>query len=171
MIPGGDHSSRTLFLRQVSSYSEVVPGGPSPTNTPTHTPRPSSSSYTAIFQDDEMDEAMSIVTSVDLSRPLLLPTLEYEDSTHSSSTNSSSSSQRGQQALTNWKLWVGFTLLVLTGVGNVLFAKLQALPMYNYPTFLNMVRNKNRCNKTFLKTPRTIKSYTHSQILFLPPML
>jgi hypothetical protein len=158
MIPGGDHSSRTLLLRQVSSYSEVVSGMPSASYTPTHTPRPSLSSYTAIFQDDEVDETMSIVTRDDLSRPLL-PSLEYEESTHSASSNSSTSSQqRAQQVLTNWKLWVGFTLLVFTGVGNVIFAKLQALPMYNYPTFLNMVREKVDETKAERERTRNFKT-------------
>jgi hypothetical protein len=142
MIPGGDHNSRTLLLRQVSSYSDVVPAGASASNTPTYTPQPSSSSYIASFQDHEVEETMATVTSDDLLRPLL-PSLEYEESSHSSSTNFSSSApqqQEQQLTVTNWKLWVGFTLLVCTGVGNVIFAKLQALPMYNYPTFLNMVR-------------------------------
>jgi hypothetical protein len=68
---------------------------------------------------------------------LLLPSLEYEESTHGS--NSSTTSSVLSRRTKNWKLWVGFVLLVVTGVGNVIFAKLQALPMYNYPTFLNMV--------------------------------
>lgn len=139
MIPGGDHSSRTLLLRQVSSYSEVIPGSTS--NTPTHTPRPSSSSYAAVFpEDDELGgEDLSIITD-DLSRPLL-PSLEYEESIHSGSA-SANASLASRESPPNWKLWVGFTLLVSTGVGNVIFAKLQALPMYNYPTFLNMVRER-----------------------------
>jgi hypothetical protein len=131
MIPGGDHSSRTLLLRQVSSYSEIVPT-PTASNTPTHTPRPSTASYTAVFEDENGDGA----SLDDMSQPLL-PSLEYEESSHSSSTIGEGDASR--QSPPNWKLWVGFTLLVLTGVGNVIFAKLQALPMYNYPTFLNMV--------------------------------
>jgi hypothetical protein len=146
MIPGGDHNSRTLLLRQVSSYSEV-PGGPaSPStrhNTPTHTPRLSSSSY-AFWDEDvaslpslNMTDPADDANHNDLSRPLL-PSLEYEESSHGGSVVSVASSIHAPP--TNWKLWVGFLLLVTTGVGNVIFAKLQALPMYNYPTFLNMVR-------------------------------
>lgn len=71
-----------------------------------------------------------------LSRPLL-PSLEYEES----SRGSNISIVTEMELPPNWKLWVGFVLLVITGVGNVIFAKLQALPMYNYPTFLNMVRS------------------------------
>ena len=32
-------------------------------------------------------------------------------------------------ATANWKLWIVFGLLVASGVGNVIFAKLQSLPM------------------------------------------
>lgn len=144
MIPGGDHNSRTLLLRQVSSYSEVTgPQSPSTrNNTPTHTPRPSSSSY-AFWDEDvaSLPEINGVDSSAEdeeneLSRPLL-PSLEYEESSHGGSIASVFSSIH---APPNWKLWLGFLLLVTTGVGNVVFAKLQALPMYNYPTFLNMVR-------------------------------
>ncbi|KAG7352052.1 CRT-like, chloroquine-resistance transporter-like protein [Nitzschia inconspicua] len=141
MIPGGDHSSRTLLLRQFSSYSEVVPTGNNSTasNTPTRTPRPSSACYTSMFaEDDDDNNNTSIAASDDLSQPLL-PSLEYEESSHSSSIDDASI--QNSSSPPNWKLWVGFTLLVTTGVGNVIFAKLQALPMYNYPTFLNMYAN------------------------------
>lgn len=172
MIPGGDHSSRTLLLRQVSSYSDAVGGGGSnnnnnninthsPTassnNAPTaiHTSQPSSTSYADVFQDEPAD-VDSLLTSTtndndnnndnndDLSRPLLLPSLEYEESSHGSGEDGTSqhTATITSQPPPNWKLWVGFALLVTTGVGNVIFAKLQALPMYNYPTFLNMVRQQ-----------------------------
>ena len=145
MNPLGDQHSRTLLLRQVSTLTGATgPASPNSRNhSPTHTPRPSSSSYAFLENEDMTDfPSLTVTNSADqendnnsLSRPLL-PSLEYEESSH----DSNISVVTTEESPPNWKLWVGFVLLVITGVGNVLFAKLQALPMYNYPTFLNMVR-------------------------------
>ena len=63
------------------------------------------------------------------------PQLEYEkgeDSDSNEEDPSISSSQRDS------KLLLVFALLVVFGAANVVFGKLQAVPMYNYPNFLNL---------------------------------
>lgn len=125
MIPSGDHSSRFLFLRRVSSWSEVT----------SH--RPSGSRDT--LEDDESLLLPSTADSLeqeedDLATPLL-PSLEYEEESVASLLYFSERSKK------EWKLWLIFFLLVLSGVSNVVLAKLQSLPMYNYPTFLNVYAN------------------------------
>ena len=37
----------------------------------------------------------------------------------------------------NWKLLLAFCALILSGTANFVFTKLQTVPMYNYPNFLN----------------------------------
>jgi len=71
-----------------------------------------------------------------------LPSLEYEPvSTDDESSSIVSLLQLSERSKKEWKLWLVFLLLVLSGVGNVVLAKLQSLPMYNYPTFLNVYAN------------------------------
>lgn len=127
MIPGGDHSSRTLLLRRVSSWSEV-----------------------ATAANTEVDDNASLPSSVahdDSSLPSrpLLPNLEYEEEYSSGDEGGNSTSSRDPwrqwRRRINWKLWVVFVLMVLSGVGNVLLAKLSSYRLYNYPTFLNMYSN------------------------------
>jgi hypothetical protein len=113
MIPGGDHSSRSLLLRRVSSWSEVGSR---------HSP--------SMDDDTSVQSESSAAMEVDLSQPLL-PSLEYEDE----STRSSNSVPTGdgisplRSKNFKWKLWAVFALLVVSGVGNVIIAKLQSLPM------------------------------------------
>lgn len=118
MIPGGDHTSRNLLLRRVSSWSEIT-GSQQP---------PEEDGFSLASQDGDDDHDR------DLTRPLL-PDLEYEeDSIDLLSIRSLSRKYK-------WKLWLVFVVLIVSGVCNVLLAKLQSLPMYNYPTFLNSYAN------------------------------
>lgn len=63
------------------------------------------------------------------------PLLEYEKgySDDESCETSIASSQARDS-----KLVIVFALLVIFGAGNAVFGKLQAVPMYNYPNFLNL---------------------------------
>lgn len=115
MIPTGDHSSRSIVHGRVSSWASWSEAG-------TTTNR------------DEESESLGLL-SQELSRPLL-PELEYEDSDDGLISIVSEYLPR-----TNWRLWLVFLALVLSGVSNVVLAKLQAVPMYNYPTFLNVYAN------------------------------
>lgn len=110
MIPAGDHTSRNLLHRRVSSWSEI----------------------TSPQQPDEV--SLSTSDDNEILRPLL-PTLEYEEDTEDVL------SLRSLNRKYNWRLWLVFLLMVVSGVSNVVLAKLQALPMYNYPTFLNIYAN------------------------------
>eukprot|EP00980_Cylindrotheca_fusiformis_P023274 scaffold10310_cov81-Cylindrotheca_fusiformis.AAC.5 len=126
MIPSGDHSSRFLLLRRVSSWSDVT----------SH--RHGSRDSILEDNDDEEDSAILPSTSLDQEDDLatpLLPSLEYEEESIASLSYFSERSKK------EWKLWLVFILLVLSGVSNVVLAKLQSLPMYNYPTFLNVYAN------------------------------
>jgi drug/metabolite transporter (DMT)-like permease len=124
MIPSGDHSSRFLLLRRVSSWSEVT----------SH--RPSGSRESLLLDEDDSLLMSSSSSSVedDLSTPLL-PSLEYEEESVTSLLHLSERTKK------EWKLWLVFLLLLISGVSNVVLAKLQSLPMYNYPTFLNVYAN------------------------------
>ena len=100
MIPSGDHTSRNLLLRRISSWSEIT----SPQQ-----------------QQDEFSLA-SVDDDGDLSSPLL-PALEYEEE------SVDAASIRSARKYRKWKLWIFFVLMVVSGVGNVVLAKLQSLPM------------------------------------------
>ena len=104
MIPTGDHSSRSIVHGRVSSWA-------------------SWSEAATTNRDDEESESLDLV-SQDLSRPLL-PELEYEDSDDGLLSIVSEYLPK-----TNWRLWLVFLVLVLSGVSNVVLAKLQAVPMY-----------------------------------------
>eukprot|EP00934_Nitzschia_sp_Nitz4_P006884 Nitzschia sp. Nitz4//scaffold1_size375055//3591//5220//NITZ4_000202-RA/size375055-augustus-gene-0.657-mRNA-1//1//CDS//3329540823//6874//frame0 len=117
MIPTGDHSSRTLTHRRVTSWASWSEG--------------------PIINDSQREDGNSSQEEEgdDLSRPLL-PQLEYEEEEDDLLSFVSTSLTRKK-----WKLWLVFVLLVISGVANLILAKLQALPMYNYPTFLSMYAN------------------------------
>lgn len=102
MIPAGDHSSRSIFHRRVSSWASWSEAGTA--------------------NREEESESLAAV-SEELSRPLL-PELEYEDS--EGDLLSLVSETLGK---TKWKLRLVFLLLIISGVGNVVLAKLQAFPM------------------------------------------
>lgn len=102
MIPSGDHSSRSILHRRVSSWASWSEAG---------TPTPANGG-------DEGESA-----SVSLSRSLL-PELEYEEEESDLLSLVSNSFRKA-----NWKLWLVFVLLIVSGVSNVVLAKLQALPM------------------------------------------
>jgi len=70
-----------------------------------------------------------------------VPSLEYEERSENSSLDDNHGDEANSMKRTDWKLWIVFCFLVASGVGNVIFAKLQSLPMYNYPTFLNIYSN------------------------------
>lgn len=114
MLPTGDHSSRSIVHGRVSSWASWSEAG-----TPNR---------------DEESESLGLV-SHELSRPLL-PELEYEDSEDGLISLVSEYLPK-----TNWRLWLVFLVLILSGVSNVVLAKMQAVPMYNYPTFLNVYAN------------------------------
>lgn len=64
------------------------------------------------------------------------PLLEYEKE-HSDDESYCDTSTASSQAR-DGKLVIVFGLLVIFGAANVVFGKLQAVPMYNYPNFLNL---------------------------------
>jgi hypothetical protein len=100
MIPAGDHNSRSLLLRRVSSWSQLTLG-----------------------------DSVSVSSGDDaLLRPLL-PELEYEQAPPSSDSSLVSEATMRRCSKVNFKLWVVFALLVVSGVANVIFLKMQALPM------------------------------------------
>ena len=37
-------------------------------------------------------------------------------------------------------LLISFVLMVIIGMGNKIFQKLQAIPMYNYPNLMNLIQ-------------------------------
>ena len=146
MIPGGDHSSRSLLFRRIRSWSEITQRTPQRADTE-HGDRddarwnresgpllqiiPSYSTDGDHTDDDGVDNN-------DLSSPLLPHghSLEYEEQSQESSDDNTSGGvdrlHRSRCTLflsTDWKLWIVFGLLVASGVGNVIFAKLQSLPM------------------------------------------
>lgn len=104
MIPSGDHSSRSILHRRVASWASWSEGG-----------------GTGGTQTNEREESESV--SATLSRSLL-PDLEYEEEEDDLLSLVSDSFRK-----TNWKLWLVFVLLIVSGVSNVVLAKLQALPM------------------------------------------
>jgi CRT-like, chloroquine-resistance transporter-like len=170
MIPVGDHSSRTLLLRRVSSWSEVATtasndninydngedgdGGDGHGHGPHTTSRQDGGGRGNDDDGDENDDQASLLSSFDdssfLSSPqtnslaALLPNLEYEEASAASSSTVRGDGGGDHTILNrllriNWKLWSVFVLLVLSGVGNVLLAKMSSYRLY--PTFLNMYSN------------------------------
>lgn len=112
MIPAGDHSSRSIVHRRVSSWASWSEVG---TGTGTATPPRTN--------EGETGSAVAASASEELSRSLL-PGLEYEDEEDDLLSLVSQSLRK-----LNWKLWIVFLLMILSGVSNVVLAKLQALPM------------------------------------------
>jgi hypothetical protein len=106
MIPAGDHSSRSIVHRRVASWASWSEVGT--TTTP---------------MNEEENESSFAATSEELSRSLF-PELEYEDDEDDILSIVSSSLRK-----LNWKLWIVFLVLIVSGVSNVVLAKLQALPM------------------------------------------
>jgi hypothetical protein len=102
MIPAGDHSSRSILHRRVSSWA---------------------SWSEAATATRDGDEAESSTTPEDLSRSLL-PGLEYEEDDDDLLSLVSEALRK-----TNWKLWAVFLVMTVSGVSNVVLAKLQAHPM------------------------------------------
>ncbi len=141
MIPGGDHSSRTLLFRRIRSWSDVTTGthdddtaiGNSNGDGDDQLLRQPllqlNSSLSANDDNDiECDENDQVPSS-----PLFLPqglSLEYEEQSQESiSENGENQPIYHTIASADWKLWIVFGILVASGVGNVIFAKLQSLPM------------------------------------------
>ena len=196
MIPGGDHSSRTLLFRRIRSWSEVSGNNDTTTsnvvndNNDTDNENEnedgiinnSNSNNNNNNNDGDSRDDNNISGddnnnnyNNDLLSPLLLPlhhqllqqapSLEYEESSTSSSVTTQQQQQQQQQRCrcrhmlkcsatiitdTNWKLWIVFILLVSSGVGNVIFAKLQALPMY-VPVVILSLLSLSLFNSTQLK--------------------
>jgi len=174
MIPTGDHSSRSLLLRRVSSWSEVTPSQRRSDSSCNEVDDEADLLLEAEYQDldslqlriagynnignkdgdqEQHTDAENVRTpqhhqnhilnpSSGLMRNPFFPSLEYEPVSMEDETSSIASllhlSERSKK---EWKLWLVFLLLVVSGVGNVVLAKLQSLPMYNYPTFLNVYAN------------------------------
>eukprot|EP00531_Pseudo-nitzschia_arenysensis_P018540 CAMPEP_0116154706 /NCGR_PEP_ID=MMETSP0329-20121206/21924_1 /TAXON_ID=697910 /ORGANISM="Pseudo-nitzschia arenysensis, Strain B593" /LENGTH=596 /DNA_ID=CAMNT_0003651705 /DNA_START=74 /DNA_END=1864 /DNA_ORIENTATION=- len=151
MIPGGDHSSRSLLFRRIRSWSEVTTGthddgtaiGNSSSDGDDQLLRQPllhlTSSLSANDDNDiECDENDQVLSSPILPQGL---SLEYEEQSQESLEDGEDQPIYHTIASTDWKLWIVFGILVTSGVGNVIFAKLQSLPMYNYPTFLNIYSN------------------------------
>jgi len=162
MIPGGDHSSRSLLFRRIRSWSEIThraprddTSGDDNNNDNANANANTDRYHNRVHRQPLLQLNPSIVapneddvsSNGDLTSPLLpqRPSLEYEEQSHQSSVEDDE--DRPHQyfsatlASTDWKLWIVFGCLVASGVGNVIFAKLQSLPMYNYPTFLNIYAN------------------------------
>lgn len=155
MIPGADHSSRSLLFRRIRSWSQVSQRTTSEDDAAETTNGSSDGicniSLRPLLQCASTDACDEIDgNDVDLMSPLLPQglSLEYEEESHRSSVVDDDEEDNPHQqycaptiAATDWKLWIVFVFLVASGVGNVIFAKLQSLPMYNYPTFLNIYAN------------------------------
>jgi hypothetical protein len=99
MIPVGDHSTRSIVHRRVSSWASWSEAG------------------TALRDGDEGESQPE-----DLSRSLM-PSLEFEEEDDLLSLVSEALRKA------NWKLWVVFSLMTVSGVSNVILAKLQSHPM------------------------------------------
>ncbi|VEU36039.1 unnamed protein product [Pseudo-nitzschia multistriata] len=161
MIPGADHCSRSLVFRRIRSRSEISNASHRPPGEGSdpgdeirrpllHRPTLSVSGDTGDRHDGTPDAQAHAQAPACFCFPSLAPSLEYEEGSESSSSLSSLSPDEDEQSggvgedatkPTDWKLCVVFCFLVASGVGNVIFAKLQSLPMYNYPTFLNIYAN------------------------------
>ncbi len=137
MIPGGDHSSRSLLFRRVRSYSEV--SLPTPEDEATrgsgnndgeiHSPSRPLLSLTSSFSDGLCNDEDGDIISPLLPQGL---SLEYEEQSQESLVDGDEEGSQNLPATlfsADWKLWFVFALLVASGVGNVIFAKLQSLPM------------------------------------------
>ena len=138
MIPGGDHSSRSLLFRRVRSYSEVslptpedeATRGSSNNDGEIQSPSRPLLSLTSSLSDGLCNDEDSDILSPLLPQGL---SLEYEEQSQESLIDDDD--EEGNQSLSatllsaDWKLWFVFGLLVASGVGNVIFAKLQSLPM------------------------------------------
>ena len=108
MLPAGDHSSRSIVHRRVASWASWSDRG-----------------TTGLTNgEEENGSSFEATTSEELSRSLLLPQLEYEDEEDDLLSVLSESLRK-----VNWKLLVVFLVLIVSGVSNVVLAKLQALPM------------------------------------------
>jgi hypothetical protein len=110
MIPAGDHSSRSIVHRRVASWASWSEVGT--TATPTN-------------NEEGENESSFAATNEELSRSLLPQQLEYEAAEEDDLLSIVSESLRKF----NWKLWIVFLMLIVSGVSNVVLAKLQALPM------------------------------------------
>jgi len=153
MIPGGDHSSRSLLFRRIRSYSEVTTATPdddiavgngNSDGEDQLSRRPLLHLTSSLSTNDDGDIVGDDDDDHGLTSPLLPegPSLEYEEQSQESLPEDDEEQHIYHTlASTDWKLWIVFGLLVASGVGNVIFAKLQSLPMYNYPTFLNIYAN------------------------------
>eukprot|EP00535_Pseudo-nitzschia_heimii_P009658 CAMPEP_0197192302 /NCGR_PEP_ID=MMETSP1423-20130617/24853_1 /TAXON_ID=476441 /ORGANISM="Pseudo-nitzschia heimii, Strain UNC1101" /LENGTH=626 /DNA_ID=CAMNT_0042645161 /DNA_START=81 /DNA_END=1962 /DNA_ORIENTATION=+ len=140
MIPGGDHSSRSLLFRRVRSWSDVA-----------HRTRDSDTPTTGDDNDGQSQELRQPLLQLNPSdrddsgsgnsaTPMLLPTLEYEIESDQSSVDADDDPSEEEEehpqrqcssklSTMDLKLWIVFGFLVASGVGNVIFAKLQSLPM------------------------------------------
>ena len=67
-----------------------------------------------------------------------VPQLEYEKGPDCPLDDSNRDETAAEAKARDAKLVLVFCLLVVFGTGNTVFAKLQAVPMYNYPNFLNL---------------------------------
>jgi hypothetical protein len=144
MIPGGDHSSRSLLFRRIRSWSEITHRSPRDDNGDNdgedHLHR---RPLLANTNNDENNGNEMGSNNGDTTSPLLPHGLsfEYEEQSHQSSVDDVRLEDQESHhphryccrsttlTSTDWKLWIVFGLLVASGVGNVIFAKLQSLPM------------------------------------------
>ena len=142
MIPGADHSSRWLVFRRICSWSEVaansansMPPDEGNNNDSNDTLRRPLLRLTSSFLDSDGNEIEISNTdhNDDLTSLLLcqhVPSLEYEERSENCSLGGNHGGEENSKKRTDWKLWIVFCFLVASGVGNVIFAKLQSLPMY-----------------------------------------
>ena len=115
MIPGGDHSTRSLLHRRVSSWAEAVS-----VNSPV-----SDELYSILSSEEEnLHEEEDDDEILDLSQPLLPAFLEYEEES-----NQDDLSIRTQRRKNKIRLWFVFVVMVVSGVGQVVLAKLQSVTM------------------------------------------
>ena len=139
MIPGGDHSTRSLLHRRVSSWAEAVSVN-SPVSDELYSILSSSSEIDDENVDNNNDDSErqrrrqrqrqhqadddeDVLLIGDLSQPLL-PALEYEEES-----NLDDESIRTQRRKNKIKLWFVFVVMVFSGVGQVVLAKLQSVTM------------------------------------------
>lgn len=123
MIPGADHNSRTVLHRRLSSYAEL---------TTTSGDLTSIAAAAIRAEEEEGNDIIDVVDNTSSLTQPLLPDLEYEDSPSMDSLGDDDSSPSISRIFSrpkNIKLWVVFGLLVISGVTNVIFLKLQSVPM------------------------------------------
>ena len=116
-------------LWSVNSHEDVLPTHP-------HT--------TSSF--DRKNLLDSYTTTANVRNPPPKDTLEDNSNTNTDYNNNNASSNKEDP---NKTLGILFLLMILIGSANKIFSKLQTVPMYNYPNFLNLLTVRSRNDHVF----------------------